>query len=767
MKWLLRAVCALTLCLLALVLTIRFAPQTLLYALNEFSNYTVKADKLDLRYFPPTVRFENLLVNSNKTTFAEVQSLNAVSDWDTLINKSSPLAQIEITQGKIDLSKLPVASTQAENKRSTAALNLFSLANIVRLKAEDFVIFIDQDSSLKFNTLNSSLIQANRLELASKAEYHANGASILLDTITQLEDSANSNQIVVKLAQLDLANFLESDESKEIKEDVDQGQTVAPQDELSEAALDWAWMDTLGPSTVSLEVGELNLADGKIESLAANIELSEKIEFAGTGRIRMPINDEQAFDETMAIDLVLTPIADNTIGVDAEGSIALRSEKFNILSSGSFNLNNLLDNQLNIDLDVTELPIAFQIDDDLIGQYLPLNAKAQVSIDESILAVSELNSVLANSDLAGKFLINFESLEKLKIQFDLKSKEFNYRPPSPTNTEAKTSDNSALFSKQALDWTWMSAIDLTGSLNVETLNYGETRFEKLSTPLELNPQGLSMQNLAGELNGGAFELDLQLSPVDQNVITSTALVFNDIDVSQLGLFDEGEITGGLSSGNLRFETQGASIYDFASKLNGQLIINIAEGKIKQGGLDTLGSDLILSTLSKLNPFSKSDSSTTLECAVLNLKVEDGIIRAKNSIAVETSKIAIVGTGKIDLNKESLDLKFNPKPKKSLGINISSLAKAVKMGGTLSKPSPEVSALGVAEAGLSIGAAISTGGLSLLAEGLIDDVTADQACKNAKTAFDSQQDEKPSTETIQAELEPVEVSPGNIINKVSE
>ena len=771
MKWLLRAVGALTICFLALLLTIRFAPQTLLYALNELTDYTVTADALDLGYFPPTVKFGNLIVNSDKNTFAEFKSLNVASDWNTLIKNSAPLAHLEITQGKIDLSKLPNSSAQQEHKQTTTALNLFDLANTVRLKAENFVVVIDQNSSLTFNALSNSLNQDDTLELASNAEFHTNGASISVDAITQLEDSQKSNQVLVKLSKLDLGNFMQAGKVVESKELVEQEQVVELQAGAREPALDWAWMDTLGPTTLSLDIGELNLADGKVESLVANIELSEKIEFTGNGRIRMPIDDQEEFDETMAIDVVLTPLAENTIGADAEGSISLRSDKFNILSTGSFNLNNLNDNKINIDLDVSALPLALEVDEDLVGQYLPLNAKALIGIDESKLIVSELNSVLANSDLAGEFFVNFESPENLKVQFDLTSKEFNYSPPASASTEVKTSDNSPLLSKEALDWTWMSAIELQGSLNVETLNYGKMKFEKVSAPIELNPQGLSVQTLAGELNGGTFEFNLQLNPLDQNAITSTDLLFNDVDISQLGLFNEGEITGGLSNGNLSFETQGASVYDLASKLNGQLTINIGEGEIKQGGLDTLGSDLILSTLSKLNPFSKSDSSTKLECAVVNLKVEDGIIRAKNSIAVETSKIAIVGTGKVDLNKESLDLKFNPKPKKSLGINISSLAKAVKMGGTLSKPSPEVSALGVAEAGLSIGAAISTGGLSLLAEGLLDDVTADQACKSANTAFEThkeaEQIKKPDNESLKPESEPVKASPSNIINKTSE
>ena len=213
------------------------------------------------------------------------------------------------------------------------------------------------------------------------------------------------------------------------------------------------------------------------------------------------------------------------------------------------------------------------------------------------------------------------------------------------------------------------------------------------------------------------------------------------DRSKSGLFEEGEVVGALSSGNMEIQTSGQSISQLAANSNGALFAEIGEGEVAQGSMDILGSDLVLSALSKLNPFKKPASATKLKCAIINLKIENGVLRAKNSIAMETSKVAIVGTGKVDLNNEQLNLKLNSKPKQSIGLNLSSLAQAVKLGGSLSQPSPEINTLGLAQTGLSLGAALSTGGLSLLAQGLIDDVTANYVCKNARKAFDDTKTEE--------------------------
>ena len=50
---------------------------------------------------------------------------------------------------------------------------------------------------------------------------------------------------------------------------------------------------------------------------------------------------------------------------------------------------------------------------------------------------------------------------------------------------------------------------------------------------------------------------------------------------------------------------------------------------------------------------------------------------------------------------------------------------MRVGGTLAAPSALVDNTGVLEAGLSTGAAVATGGLLVVAEVLIDRVTADE------------------------------------------
>jgi hypothetical protein len=78
-------------------------------------------------------------------------------------------------------------------------------------------------------------------------------------------------------------------------------------------------------------------------------------------------------------------------------------------------------------------------------------------------------------------------------------------------------------------------------------------------------------------------------------------------------------------------------------------------------------------------------------------------------------------GDLDFNNEKLDLAIRAKPREGLGISIGGVVNSfLKLGGTLSKPKLQVDPKGTVVTG---GVAVATGGLSLLAKGLFDRLSA--------------------------------------------
>ncbi len=70
----------------------------------------------------------------------------------------------------------------------------------------------------------------------------------------------------------------------------------------------------------------------------------------------------------------------------------------------------------------------------------------------------------------------------------------------------------------------------------------------------------------------------------------------------------------------------------------------------------------------------------------------------------------------------------------MGLDIASLAKFVAIKGTLKEPTMGASGEGTLKSLAGVGAAISTGGVSLLAGNLLDKAAGSDPCQKALNAF---------------------------------
>ena len=91
-------------------------------------------------------------------------------------------------------------------------------------------------------------------------------------------------------------------------------------------------------------------------------------------------------------------------------------------------------------------------------------------------------------------------------------------------------------------------------------------------------------------------------------------------------------------------------------------------------------------------------------------------------------MTLVIDGSVDLEPETLDLSIRTKPREGLGISIGGVANSFfKLGGTLQTPQLKIDPTASVT---TTGAALATGGLSLVAKGLWDRVTAEgDICKD--------------------------------------
>jgi hypothetical protein len=132
-------------------------------------------------------------------------------------------------------------------------------------------------------------------------------------------------------------------------------------------------------------------------------------------------------------------------------------------------------------------------------------------------------------------------------------------------------------------------------------------------------------------------------------------------------------------------------------------------------------------LSAINPLRKTDPNTDFECLIVPLTVTDGKVAGAPSIFVSTEKLRAVTQGSLNLKTEEIRVGVRTTPRRIVSISAAELFNPyVQVVGTLAAPK-----LAVDEAGVLItgGAAVATGGLTLLARGLWDRLSkAGDACK---------------------------------------
>jgi uncharacterized protein involved in outer membrane biogenesis len=180
----------------------------------------------------------------------------------------------------------------------------------------------------------------------------------------------------------------------------------------------------------------------------------------------------------------------------------------------------------------------------------------------------------------------------------------------------------------------------------------------------------------------------------------------------------------------------------ASSANGRVSLNISRGVVKKGLMDLISADVIVTLLQALNPFAKDETHTDLNCAVLVVTFENGLMTLEPA-AIQTDKVTILGDGTVDFKTENLRLDWITKPRKGIGISASMFTNPyIRLGGTLADPALEMKP---AEALATTGVAVATMGISLVAKGLLDRITAEKkVCEKALKDLEAMEEAEAGT-----------------------
>ena len=299
---------------------------------------------------------------------------------------------------------------------------------------------------------------------------------------------------------------------------------------------------------------------------------------------------------------------------------------------------------------------------------------------------------------------------------------------APAATAARPPSNVHLFfSDEPLPLDALKSFDAAGHLSMAavTLKNG-MKLADVDISLTLREGKLDIAkwqaNALGGTLGGKLSLD---STHAEAPALATKLTGRNLDLAAIlaAVGEPRQTRGGATTIDVDIAARGLSPHAWASSASGTAIASVGAATLVNTKLD-LGNALD-ELAQAVNPFRERDPSTELQCAVVRLPLKDGIAHIDRSIALDSKKFSASASGTLDFRNETLDLALHPRVKQGIPIDIPQFAQLVRFTGPFAHPGVSVDAVASAATVAKIGAAIGTGGLSMIGTALIERATDDE------------------------------------------
>lgn len=374
-------------------------------------------------------------------------------------------------------------------------------------------------------------------------------------------------------------------------------------------------------------------------------------------------------------------------------------------------------------------------DKHLWSALLPASISGDVEILAHEVSVDPLAARFPNSKLNGRLRVDHTAQPMevdLALQADtLDINDFRSNSPEQPDDNATATDKPTanIITNRPLDFAWLNAATVNADVQVDNLYLNKSLFRNVQITTVLADGKLNLDPVQADMNKGGVRGKVAVEQqTDASATIHAKLYAREITPADLGMPDTGLIDGGETDLGFDLTTQGATMQQLASNLNGEFALEIQRATLRNSLFEVIGSDLVTQTINLINPFTSTDDSTELECAAVRFQATDGNLHSPDQIILETQKMKIRGGGDINLNDETVQIDLIPKARSGFGVGLSDLAKFVRIGGTLGNIEPVPDPKGILKSSATIGAAIATGGLSLLAQGLFNKVSsAGTAC----------------------------------------
>ena len=386
----------------------------------------------------------------------------------------------------------------------------------------------------------------------------------------------------------------------------------------------------------------------------------------------------------------------------------------------------------------------------------PLTLTAKLSDKDDGYQLNEINLKLGSSDLSGKASLAIKG-KRPALTAALSSNLVDLTAfTGDKKKDAKQPKKTRVFPPDPLPFESLKLADLNLDIKSHQVKTSDVNMENVNLTFSLVNGKLMVKPLNARLAGGTLAMEMNLDASNgKSGALDTGLEIKSLEPSALPDLKD-EISGGKTDITLKAKGAGKSVAAIMAGLNGNLLMKMGPGVLKSSSAATAGSDVFVSTYQLLYPGAKGSKDTEIQCGVVRFDIKDGIATTDKGIAFATNKMNIIGSGIVDLKTEKLDIGINPQAREGVGISPAQLAELVRLGGTLAEPKAVPDTKAAFKTAAAAGAAMATGGLSILAQGLFDKATADEdpcatalGIKSKTSSTTAKKEEAPKSTTDKA------------------
>jgi len=252
--------------------------------------------------------------------------------------------------------------------------------------------------------------------------------------------------------------------------------------------------------------------------------------------------------------------------------------------------------------------------------------------------------------------------------------------------------NDYVFSPKNIISNALFPIEFLSNIRIHRLITQRLDINRIDTQIHLTPDVLSIKRLKASIGGGTISGNFTIDNRQNKGEVTTAIVTDNINIGKI--LKEQDITGifeGAPDINISLKSNGKSMHDWMSHLNGYAIVQMDKGKIYNRYINMLGGEFSSNVLRLINPM-KINNYALVHCMASRLDIHDGFADI-TIFMVDSDQMRVLGAGSIDFGKETLNISLNPLPKSGLdtgrlgkySLSLSQLAQPFTLGGTFKKP----------------------------------------------------------------------------------